>query len=90
MRGEVMKYKPKQSNVIDAIQFKGEGNKYSVVEFLKGSKFDVQFVYQDQIRIAMGDEDYFSVYKGDYVIKDENGRISSRTKTWFESNYEPA
>jgi excinuclease UvrABC helicase subunit UvrB len=77
---------------IIAIQYVGDKNKYNVVEFLKGKKFEVRFAeYNEaQMSISLNNDDFFFLYNNQWLTKNEQGEIGVMSDEYLKEYYEPA
>ena len=76
--------------IISAIQYVGDKNKFNICEFLKGKKFQVEFAKfgEAQMKIALGDDDFFNLYEKQWLIKDSQGDIGVCSEEAFSDYYE--
>lgn len=88
-----MKYR-KKPVVVEAIQFRGDSNKYEVAEFFKGSgPFTVGFIWDDLTHTTVGLsiqtlEGVMRANVGDYIIKGIKGEFYPCKADIFEKTYE--
>lgn len=76
---------------ITAIQYLGDKNKFYVVELLKGKKFQAEFARHNeaQMKIAIGDDDFFNLYERQWLFKTSDGDIGVASEATFLEYYEP-
>lgn len=84
-------YMHKQTDeMISAIQYVGDKNKYYICEFLKGRAFQIEFDKDKSgyMKLCVGDTGFFQLYEKQWLTKNSEGYIGLISTKDLTKNYD--